>query len=90
MMGSATWAYPLPNREVFYLWVLEAANPAKLAAWEECPHLNQGLMLPLSLVFELATELSPRAVSYCLGKMMILHHAGDVEALHTYDIVLLL
>lgn len=80
MWFTALWANPLPHAEVLGSWVLVAAVAAKLAAGEEGPDFNDGFVLPPRLVFELACNLAPGAVSDGFCQMVILHHAADIES----------
>ena len=68
MPVAALWACPLPERQVLGLCILIAAVVAQLAAGVESAHLNQLLMLPGSLVFQLPDQLSPRGVGNRLGQ----------------------
>ena len=87
MPVAALWACPLPERQVLGLCILIAAVVAQLAAGVESAHLNQLLMLPGSLVFQLPDQLSPRGVGNRLGQFMVGHHAFYMEAFHADDII---
>lgn len=87
MCSTALWANPLPHTEALDSWVLVAAVAAKLATGEEGPNFNDGFVLPPRLVFELACNLAPGAVSDGFCQMVILYHAADIEAFYADDIV---
>ena len=89
IMGSATGgASPLPDCQILSFSAPVSTAAAQLAAGVESPHLNQLFMLPGSLVLQLPGQLSPGGICDRLGKLMVGHHAFDIEAFHAEDVIL--
>ena len=87
MPAAALGAGPFPERQVLSLRILVAAAAAQLAAGVESSNLNQLLMLPGRLVLQLPGQLSPGGIRDRLGQLVVGHHALDIEALHTEDVI---
>ena len=88
-MGStALRAHPIPNAKILRFRVLVVAAMAQLRGREERVYDTYFSPIPFGFVFELPAKLKKRSVSYCSGKMVILHHSLGFQALNANHIVL--
>src|SRR5436305_7090984 len=58
-----------------------------LRRWVPLIDLDQGSSVPLALVFQLTDKLTPSDILNCFGKLVILDHVLDCQALHANDLV---
>jgi hypothetical protein len=54
----------------------------------ELVYLDKGTSIPPSFVFQLPHKLRPSHIRDSLSKLVVLDHILDLQALHTYDLVL--
>ena len=71
VMGSARWAIPFADTQIFGQWVLIATNRACLTRRVECIDLEQFAPVQLRLVCELAEELAPACSGIGLRESVI-------------------
>src|SRR5438045_9285200 len=58
-----------------------------LRRWVPLIDLDQGSAVPLALVFQLTDKLTPSDILNCFGKLVILDHVLDCQALHANHLV---
>ena len=59
VMGSARWAIPFADTQIFGQWGMIATSRARLTRWVERIDLEQFAPVQFRLVCELAEELTP-------------------------------
>ena len=59
MLSAAAWTDPLPDRQIFYKWILVSAARTQLTGWKECRYLYDIASVFHRLVFEHAEEPAP-------------------------------
>jgi len=82
---ALTSKYAVTQTEIY---VLPAALMATLTARSKTVNLYEYLAAPASLVFKLPFILVPTTVGYRLRKMMITHHALNIEIFQNYTVAL--
>ena len=86
VMGSATGAGPVAHVQGHVIFLVPATG-AGLAGGSPSTDAIIGLAMPLALVFNHATQLTPRAFLYSPTYASILEHASHIQIFHIDGIV---